>query len=206
MNIFQIKTKPHGTDREAEFIHDKFIAIGWPGIGDLTGVGRAEIKERLKNNYPYDGQKLGYCLGVVNAFVNTMEERDIVLMSSTRNDHVHIGVVGPYRYEENYDNKKDGMCHQRSVEWTKFIPRRDLNDKVQELLRNRGTLTQFKYPVEMAELDSFDETGSFQTEVDVPTVPEEIIQKALRVLEEELDSTDPDRRLAAAVELLRFSK
>ncbi len=43
MNIFQIKTKPHGKERLNDFIQGEFIAIGWPGIGDLNGTSKSEV-------------------------------------------------------------------------------------------------------------------------------------------------------------------
>ncbi|GEL78662.1 hypothetical protein [Tenuibacillus multivorans] len=202
MKVFQIKSKPHGIDRENQFIHDKFICIGWPGIGDLTYSGREEIKEQLQKKYGYEGQKLGYCLGVVNAFVNTMTEGDIVLLSSNKNNLVHIGIVGPYRYEDKYDNNDDGMCHQRDVNWVKVVDQNDLNSKIQELLRNRGTVTQFKYPYEMSELEQL-LYGQKERQIKVNVKLEE---KSLRILEEALESDNTDHQIKAAMAILQYTK
>src|SRR4051794_40585776 len=94
VNIFQMKSKPHGIERFNEFVGTKesgpsFIAIGWPGIGDLTNVSKDEIRERLEKKYNYQGQQLATYLGAVNAFVNTIKKEDLVLIS---NNHDQVFV------------------------------------------------------------------------------------------------------------------
>ncbi len=204
MNIFQIKTKPHDKERLNEFVQGKFIAIGWPGIGDLAGVEKEEIRQRLEQRYTYkNARSLGNDLGNVWAFVNTMQEGDLVLFNGHQ-DHVYIVKVGPYRYEEQYDNE-EGMAHQRAFELIKVAKRDDLNPKIQELLRNRSAVTRFKYPLEDAELDEIpaNEILNFNQKI---TVDKAAIEKALNILYSELESNDSDRRFKAAIELLQFAK
>ncbi|MEK3992258.1 hypothetical protein [Robertmurraya sp. FSL R5-0851] len=204
MNIFQIKTKPHDKERLNEFVQGKFIAIGWPGIGDLAGVEKEEIRQRLEQRYTYkNARSLGNDLGNVWAFVNTMQEGDLVLFNGHQ-DYVYIVKVGPYRYEEQYDNE-EGMAHQRAFELIKVAKRDDLNPKIQELLRNRSAVTKFKYPLEDAELDEIpaNEILNFNSKI---TVDKAAIEKALNILYLELESNDSDRRFKAAIELLQFAK
>ena len=115
MNIFQMKTKPHGVERLRQFVDEKFVCIGWPGIGNLQQVSKDEIRKRLEATYQSSGHKLGNMLGQVNCFVNAMQKGDLVLI--TEKDWVHIGIVGDYEYHQNYDNDVDGKCHMRSVQW-----------------------------------------------------------------------------------------
>ncbi|MFC4559391.1 hypothetical protein ACFO3D_14430 [Virgibacillus kekensis] len=201
VNIFQMKSKPHGKERFDDFVRDSFVAIGWPGIGDLTNVSKDEIRERLVKKYKYKGQQLGTYLGAVNAFANTLKKGDLVLITN-RLDQVYIFEAGDYRYEKDYDNDTDGMCHQRSAELLKVINKADLTPEIQELLRNRGTITQFKYPYEKSGLDKHLD----ETELKLKVNLEQLVNKALGVLEIELDSSDPICRIKAAAEILRYTK
>ncbi|SES08114.1 hypothetical protein [Salipaludibacillus aurantiacus] len=196
MKLFQMKSKPHGKERLEEFLEKGYVAIGWPGIGDLSGVSKQELKERLEKKYGYQGQQLGTYLGAVNAFVNTMDKNDLVLISD--GEYAHLGIVGSYEYEKDYDNDEYGICHQREVKWTATINKDELPENVTELLRNRGTITQFKHPVESAGLDRYLTSKE--------TLSVETLEKALSIVEKELNSKDLDRRFNAAVELLRFVK
>lgn len=205
VNIFQMKSKPHGIDRLFEFTDtkdegDTFVAIGWPGIGNLTNVSKDEIRERLERTYNYQGQQLATYLGAVNAFVNTMKKDDLVLISNHR-DEVFVFEVGDYEYVEKYDNDTDGMCHQRKAKLLIILNKADLNLEIQELLRNRGTITQFKYPYERSGLDKWLEPA------DEPSVNlNELVNKALNVLEKELLAKDAMTRITAAAEILRYAK
>ncbi|RID81379.1 hypothetical protein D1953_20970 [Peribacillus asahii] len=213
MNIFQIKTKPHGTIRLNEFLKDQFICIGWPGIGNLEGVSKEEIRELLKKARPEDNDRtIGVDLGNIWAFYNTMKEDSVVLFHG-HHHNVHIVKVGPYKYVEEFDNDKDGMCHQREFELLATVTYEDLNPKLQELMRHRGTVTKFKYPLEDAQLDLLiKDQGIIQTdpfrgdEIYFEAVPTEIINDALDVLYEALNSNDSDKRFKAAVEILRYVK
>ncbi|MCM3164374.1 hypothetical protein [Metabacillus litoralis] len=218
MNIFQIKTKPHGTDRLNEFLRFNFICIGWPGIGNLEGVSKEEIRERLQKTYYNDryeenARTIGVDLGNIWAFVETMQEGSIVLFHGHQ-DNVHIVKVGPYKYVEEFDNNKDGKCHQRDFTLLATVSYSELNLKLQELLRHRGTVTKFKYPLEDAELDMLiqgdgvTQTDSFRGNEHYSSekVPVNIISEALEVLYDALKSKDHTIRFKAAVEILRYSK
>lgn len=193
-----MKSKPHGIERINEFLNKSFIAIGWPGIGNLTNVDKYEIKTRLQEKYHYQGQQLATYLGAVNAFVNTMKKGDIVLISNNLGQ-VFIFEVDDYKYVEKYDNELDGLCHQRDVELLAIVNKSDLSQELQDLLRNRGTITQFKYSYEVSGLDRFI-NKSYRVDL------ERLTDKALKILEKELDSTDPIIRIRAAGEILRYAK
>ncbi|MCM3032898.1 hypothetical protein [Niallia sp. MER 6] len=205
VNIFQMKSKPHGTERINDFMgidggENAFVAIGWPGIGDLTNVSKDEIRERLEKRYNYKGQQLGTYLSAVNTFVNTMKKDDIVLITN-KIGNVYIFEVGEYSYEKDYDHDSFGMCHQRKAKLLKVLNKSELNLELQELLRNRGTITQFKYPFEKSGLDKWFEPVE---ELDVNL--NKLVSSALNVLEKELLAEVPVIRIKAAAEILRFAK
>ncbi|MYL29851.1 hypothetical protein GLW03_08490 [Halobacillus halophilus] len=204
MEIFQIKTKPHGKERLNEFIQGGFIAIGWPGIGDLNSVPKEEVRQRLEKKYSYDNSRsLGNDLGNVWAFSHTMQDGDIVLFNGHQST-VYIVKVGPYKYAEEYDND-EGMAHQRPFKLLQVAEKANLNPKIQELLRNRSAVTKFKYPIEEAEIKALNTEYSLE-KFSSGKVKESAIEEALEILYTALKSENKDHQLKAATELLRYEK
>lgn len=200
MNIFQIKTQPHGTERIDLFIKQGFVCIGYPGIGDLTNVDKDEIRDRLQQQYKWTGSQLGNHLGIVNAFVNTMKKDDSVLINE--NEWVHIGKLDDYKYDSNFES--EGMCHRRNVTWIGKVKRDSLNEYVRELLRNRSIVTKFKHPADIAELDkALENNPAKSTNI---KIDEEILTRAIQVLNIALQSENEEIRVKAALGLLQYSK
>ena len=214
MNIFQIKVKPHGEDRLNEFITKNFLSIGWPFIGNLEGVEKEEIRERLlnvdryKERYSKNNRTISVDLGNIRSFVNIMKAGDIVLFQGHQNN-VHIVEVKSYEYIEEFDNN-DGMCHQRKFSPLAIVLFEELNSKLQKLIHNRGTITKFNHPLEDAELDSLigsqTDTLSKEHVISSQAVPEKVIKQALEELYSALHSADLDKRFRAAAEILRYAK
>ncbi|MCJ8172687.1 hypothetical protein [Clostridium botulinum] len=198
-----MKTKPHGIERFRQFIDEEFVCIGWPGIGDLDQASTDEIRFRIKRTYKYEGHKLGNALGQVNTFVNTMKTRDIVFI--VENGYAYVGKVGAYTYEKQYDNNKDGMCHRRSVEWMDRTLINELDSGIQKLISNRNTICKYPQSIERSELSKL--VGK-QVPINKENLEklDELFSDALTILEEELKSTDPDRRMKAATELIRLKR
>ncbi|WP_460269274.1 hypothetical protein [Clostridium sp. CTA-19] len=198
-----MKTKPHGIERFRQFIDEGFVCIGWPGIGDLEQASIDEIRSRIKKAYKYEAHKLGNALGQVNTFVNTMKTGDIVFI--VENDYTYVGKVGKYVYEEQYDNDKDGMCHRRSVEWIDRNLINELDSGIQKLISNRNTICKYPQSIKESELSKL--VGK-QASIDKENLEklDELFINALKILEEELKSTDPGRRLKAATELIRLKR
>lgn len=195
MNLFQLKSKPHGVERLPLFLEENFIAIGWPGIGDLSNVDAEEIEILLAKTYvDYKGQTLAYHKGMVNAFINTMQPHDIVMI--VEGDYVHIGQVGDYFYDKLYDNDLDGMCHRRPVVWLATVEKNQLNEKVREHLKNRATITKFKYPFALAEIEPY-LIGNAESSSNISTKGE-YYKKAWDVLVNALNSEDEHIRVLAA--------
>ena len=88
------------------------------------------------------------------------------------------------------------MCHRRSVEWLATVERNHLNEKVREHLKNRATITKFKYPFQMAEIEAYligNQTSSTST-----ISKGEVFEKAWDILVSSLDSEDEHIRVIAA--------
>lgn len=201
MEIFQLKTKPHGNERCGQFIREKFICIGWPGIGDLSNVSKDQIRENIKIEYGYSGHQLGNALGQVNAFAKTMTKGDLVLV--LEKDIVHVGKVSDYEYIQQYDNNTDGMCHRRSVEWINSIKFKDLDNDIQRFVSNRNTICQYPYTISEDKLNMLlgRELAINNDNINKLNC---LFSKALKVLEEELKSKDAEQRVRAASEILKL--
>ena len=86
-----VRPKPHGIDRLEQFIEHDIVAIGWPGVGDLTGVSKSDIRARIEANYDGSAHKLGQAVGQVDRFVNKIATDDYVLVPT--GGDVYIGMV-----------------------------------------------------------------------------------------------------------------
>ncbi len=141
-----IRPYPHDIYRVKDFLNENIIAIGWPGIGDLTGIDKDELKNRLKNKYKYkytSNQSLGQNAGVIFRFVNDVKRDDYVLMPD--GPIVYIGKVlkDNYKYNNENDNNVEGYPHQREVEWLvdkRAIYRKLLTGRVFDSLKGQQTL------------------------------------------------------------------
>jgi len=198
-----MRTKPHNHEKERvqEFINDSFVCIGWPHIGSLEGKSKREIKDKLSGVYGYTGHTLGYCIGQVNCFVNTMKKGDIIFI--TEKNWAHIGVVDDYEYDGFFDNDEYGMCHRRKVNWINKAQISELNASVQRLLRNRNTISQYPETFDASGLEKYMIENTSEVKENTDKL-ESLFRDALAVLENELKSEDPDRRLKAATELIRL--
>ena len=55
-----IRPRPHEIYRMPEFKTKNIVAIGWPGIGDITGMSREDLKQTLADApYPRRGPARG---------------------------------------------------------------------------------------------------------------------------------------------------
>ena len=61
-----VRPYPTNINRINEFQTENIVAIGWPGIGDLTGKTRQDLKEILsKPPYSYTALALGNAYATV---------------------------------------------------------------------------------------------------------------------------------------------
>src|SRR5206468_688698 len=93
-----------------------FVAIGWPELGDLTGVppkkdAKDWLRGRMQGAYPASPQVVGRQAQQVWNFLH-MNHGDIVV-AADGSDMLGIGrVMGPYRFDSSR-----GFPHQHPVEW-----------------------------------------------------------------------------------------
>lgn len=138
-NAWMCRPSPNEINYMSEFLAGNLIAIGWPGINDLTGKTRDQIKDILSGPpYNYESLKLGTAYATVNLFVNQMQVDDLVLVPN--DDDIHFCIIkSDYYYDANYDNDTVGYPHQRKVEWLSSTSRDNLPMELRGSLRSPRT-------------------------------------------------------------------
>jgi len=139
-----VRPYPHGLYRIKEFLTKNIVAIGWPGIGDLSHCkSRDNIKKKVSDYYNYSSpQSLGQAAGNIYRFIFDINNQDYVIVPD--GSIVYIGRVNsPYRYDPLVDTEKEGYPHQRGIEWfydKKAIPRSLLTGRVYDSLKGQQTV------------------------------------------------------------------
>lgn len=136
-----VRGKPSGVNREKEFFEKNIFGTGWGGIGDLTGLSREEIVNRLKahEDYGKDGErKIGISASVLNYIVNEISVGDYLLMPD--GNDIYLGIVTrEYEFDESKD-ERPSYSHQIAVKWEKVITRDSLPLEIRNSLRAWQTI------------------------------------------------------------------
>lgn len=135
-----VRPLPHGTKRLDEFMTKEIIALGWPGIGDLSQKSREDIK-RILSGEPYhlQGLALGNAYATVDIFVNQMQVGDLVL-TPDGNDIYFGEITGNYQLDLSVDNSNEGYSHQRKVKWLSNTSRTNLSMSLRTSLKVHRTI------------------------------------------------------------------
>lgn len=112
-----LRPNPHNKFRLEEFKAGNIIAVGWPGIGDLTNKSREDIKSLLQGNpYNYTSLVLGNAYATIDILVNQMELDDLILIPNGE-DIYFAKVTSNYQYDQSKDNDNEGYPHQRRIQF-----------------------------------------------------------------------------------------
>ncbi|WP_226536414.1 hypothetical protein [Fictibacillus halophilus] len=202
MNIFMLRSKPNNIERINHFLNQDEVGIGWYETGDLTGASKEDIRDALKE-LGYEGQSLLTNLGMVNAFVNTMKEGDIVLIREGAT--VHIGEVKAYDWKTEPEYVEKRMGHIRPTKWLAHVPFKDLNAEMQSLLKNIRTICKYKGSLEQSELSKYitnEQQGKSESKKDNEN--ESLRLNTIEVLKDLMNNAENESvRLEAAKELLK---
>lgn len=140
-NGWLFRPYPHFLNRLNNFIELNVIAVGWPGIGDLSASNWSDIEYRVRAKYGEEG--LSSTVNTLSAFKEKILIGDIIIVVPKLNDSeiVAIGqVTSDYFFNPKYDDYDIGYSHQRQVAWIekRFI-RKDLPKTLSEKLGFRKT-------------------------------------------------------------------
>jgi hypothetical protein len=150
MTAWILRPYPHGINRTSQFVSDDFIAIGWPGIGDLYSCDRNGTYQKVSALYMFDyGDR--FCRESSNAiwkFRNNMLINDLVLVVPFREDSLEVAigqVDSSYFFDARYDGMVstdtgyNGFSHRRKVIWLeKRFPRSLLPDPVKKAFTKKA--------------------------------------------------------------------
>ncbi len=138
-NAWLIRPLPHGINRIVEFKTQNIVAVGWPGIGDLSNKSRADLKSLLASApYNLQGLALGNAYATIDIFVNQIEIGDLVLCPD--GDDIYFGVItSDYKFESSCDTDSLGFSHQRSIEWHSNKARTALSKELRSSLKVHRT-------------------------------------------------------------------
>lgn len=209
MNSWLVRPNPIQKRRMEEFLRGNLIAIGWPRLPDLTGRNKEEIKSLLLQFYPDayvpNSTNLGNIATVIDSFANRMNVDDYIVVPD--GDDIHIGkVAGEYYYDTSKANETEGYPHQRKAEWLLVISREQIPVELRASLRAQMTivrLSQRQHLIEqMVDGKPRLEAAPHGKSLDI----EDLLADAVRTLHLELQSDDADRRLKAAVEIIRLKR
>ncbi|MFB9236296.1 CBS domain-containing protein [Plantactinospora siamensis] len=125
--------------REKQALADNLAILGWPEIGDLSGIETREgLRTELRRAYPDEGERvLANWTGQLWRAVREIKNGDIVVMPlRATSAGIAIGrVTGPYLYRSD---GAEGFHHARPVKWlVSNIPRSALKS---DLLHSLGSL------------------------------------------------------------------
>jgi len=117
MKAWLVRPNPHNKLRVEEFRNQNIVGVGWPGIGNLSGKPREQIKQILEGNpYNYTSLELGNAYATIDIIVNRMAKGDLVLVPNGE-DIYFAKVEGDYKYDASKDSDAEGYPHQRLVKW-----------------------------------------------------------------------------------------
>ena len=137
MNAWLVRPFPNNQNRINEFHAQSMVAIGWPGIGNLTGKSREDIKKILAQP-PYNakGLELGNAYATIDIFVNQANIGDLVLVPN--GDDIYFAeIVSDYKFEASVII--DGYPHQRDVRWISSTSRSALSKELRTSLKVHRT-------------------------------------------------------------------
>lgn len=134
-NAWLVRPYPHGISRITEFRQKNIIAVGWPGIGNLTGKSREDIKQILAGQpYELSGLALGNAYATIDIFVNRMSIGDLALVPDGQD--IFFGeICSDYFLDTTVDNQQDGYPHQRKIKWLNNVARDELSKGLRTSLK-----------------------------------------------------------------------
>ena len=97
---------------------NKYIAIGWGGEIDYTGVKSRQGVLQKYNEAGYVAKPMDFNISAIDRFALWMKKGDIVFASHGNKMLKAVGVItGDYEYKSNENNPIKGYNHFRKVKW-----------------------------------------------------------------------------------------
>jgi predicted Mrr-cat superfamily restriction endonuclease len=214
--LWMVRAFPDQTDRMTEFLGNNIIAVHW-GISDLTGCATKKDVAEVVAQADLQPRDASLKTGLLHRFVNQMKIGDYCIIPY--NDVFYTAkITSDYFYDSN--SKK--YEHQRQVEWLfdgEPFGREILPKQIQTSLKSQlglADLSQhepiFKRCInkwnsmdELGVLDLFDKSEESDETNLVGEQLSSLLNDAMKIIKDEINSDDPDRRLKAAIAVLELN-
>lgn len=209
IKVWLLRPLPHGTNQMQYFLDNNRIAVGYPVGGSLANLSHDELRERLSN--APNNQDWTSGLGNVVRLVRLMKPGDLVVVPDENARDVYLAeIVSDYIYEPHLDVDQEGIGfpHQREVRWflnKQPVIRNELPEALLKSLRFPGASAELtKHLPLIAEI--IGDSSLMEPELQPDLNIDHLLDKALQVLEEALNSPDANVSLQAAEIVLRYTK
>jgi hypothetical protein len=132
-----------------QFVMRTAAIVGWGETGDVSGLSREAIADRVNEALPGDGaRQRGQATNTLYHLVDTMRSGDLVVTPEPVSRTLLLGrVSGPYRYLD--DPIAPSYAHAREVRWFARVSRDQLSYGARNSL---GSLLTLSRPGHQAEL------------------------------------------------------
>lgn len=207
--LWLVRSNPNGINRMVDFLNQNIIAVHW-GIGDLTGCATKEDVAKVVKHANLLPRDASLKTGLLNRFKNKMKIDDFCIIPY--NDVFYCCKIKSDYY---YDPLSKGFEHQRKVEWLfdgEPFDRQELPDVLQASLKTQlglADISQHEFifkrylnkKMGINEPSNDEENQHISLEIEL----NDLLNDAMEIIKDELNSDDPDRRLKAAIAIMELN-
>ncbi len=120
------------------------VIVGWGATGDIRGLSRDELMERVKTAFPeYSNSQLGSTVNLLVRFSQTMADGDVVLTPEPATRTILFArIAGDYAFLSEPIETATDHQHLRPVRWFARVSRDELSYGARNSLGSMMTLTQ----------------------------------------------------------------
>lgn len=205
--LWMVRAFPDQTDRMEEFLESDIIAVHW-GISDLTGC---TTKQDVANVVAKANLKLrdaSLKTGLLHRFVNRMKINEYCLVPYK--DVFYICIIKSDYY---FDPNSKKFEHQRKVEWLfdgEPFDRTELPEPIQASLKSQLGLANLSQHINvfnkyLNKKQGINTPEKLNDSMVLEGELEELLLDAMKIIKDEINSDDPDRRLKAAIAVLELN-
>ncbi|MBM7567557.1 hypothetical protein [Paenibacillus sacheonensis] len=202
MQVFRMRVDAEGKNGLPYYLDNHYVSFGLPGVGDMTGLGKAELLGRLASEHrSEDVQELARRADEHHLFAHVMQDGDYIIVDD--GERLYLGDLGDYYYLGDCGNDEDRSAHRRGVTWLRSLQREELQPELLAFLGEQGKLGAYEHSVTREQLEHL---LTKPAAAGSGWVDEATIREAVGVLKAALRSDDAERRERAAVAILQAAR
>ncbi|MEB8573088.1 hypothetical protein [Bacillus cereus] len=205
--LWMVRAFPGQVDRMVKFLESNIIAVHW-GIGDLTGCTTKQDVAKVVSQANLQARDASLKTGLLHRFVNQMKINDYCIVP-----YENVFYIGIIKSDYYFDVNSQKCEHQRKVEWLfdgEGFSRDELPTSIQASLRSQLGLADLSQHINVFNKYLNKKQGiNTSEELDDSLVIEDeldgLLLDAMKIIKDEINSDDPDRRLKAAIAVLELN-